>query len=127
MIPIWLIVFGVVSVVQSIIDIGKRCFGKKKKDSEGEDSEGGRVSTSFLYTFFVFLSACLPFCLSVCLSVCLCVCLSVCVSVSLPACLPAFFFYVCNHLMMHHRTLESMLTVLAAVWRVCSLSSSSFG
>ena len=35
-IPIWLIVFGCVSVVQSVIDICKRCFRKKKDDEEGQ-------------------------------------------------------------------------------------------
>ena len=43
-IPIWLIVFGCVSLVQSFIDIGKRCFRKKnEEDEEGAvRKEGGR-------------------------------------------------------------------------------------
>ena len=37
-IPVWMIVFGCVSLVQSIIDIMKRCFGKKKRNDEEEGS-----------------------------------------------------------------------------------------
>ena len=41
-IPIWLIVFGCVSLVQSFIDIGKRCFRKKNEgDEDGAVRERG--------------------------------------------------------------------------------------
>ena len=54
-IPIWLIVFGCVSVVQSVIDICKRCFRKKKDNEEGQVRE----KLVFLQSvFFVKFSVC---------------------------------------------------------------------
>ncbi|CAI8051728.1 hypothetical protein GBAR_LOCUS28310 [Geodia barretti] len=59
-IPIWLIVFGCVSLVQSFIDIGKRCFRKKNEgDEDGANREryAGRSGNCLesILSFFLFI------------------------------------------------------------------------
>lgn len=58
LIPIWLIVFGVLSLIQTMINVAKRCCSCKKNDDEESGQDYGRRSGSCfesLLTTFLFV------------------------------------------------------------------------